>query len=820
MKHKNQNRLGLSLRMAALPSAILGVILAAPAPALGQGAMLEEIIVSARRQQESSQEVPISITVFNQEQLDNANVVSGAELATYTPSLATNNRFGPDQASFAIRGFTQELRTTASVGFYFAEVVAPRGGGSVTSGDGAGPGAFFDLQDVLVLKGPQGTLFGRNTTGGAIMITPQEPTNELEGYLEASAGNYDMTRLQGVINIPFSDKVRGRFGVDTMERDGYLKNGGVGPSRLGDTDYISARASLIVDITDDIQNYTIASYTDSSNNGIVSGLFACNPAGGLFTGPRAGGGSACADQLARQGDDFYAVESPFADPRSELEQWQVINTTTWQATDDLTVKNIISYADMEQHNNTGVYGLNYAYGNSGVYYGFTESNSTPGYATNSQTSFVEELQFQGYAFDGRMTWQAGLYYENSKPDGWSSSQSVNQLACSFVDPLSPENSVCADPIMPILAAAGQAAAFPNGYGAISRQFGKIEYTSRAAYTEVTYEVTDDFRVTGGLRYTHDKSEGEAQFHTVSGFPLNGSFGSGSLSCGDPASAPSCEYDADQTSEAFTGLINFDYFLTQDVMLYAKYSRGYRQGSVSMFGGPEFRAFDPEFVNAYEVGAKTKFGGVVPGTFNVALFYNDLKDQQLQYGYLKPGVTPTQLITNAGSSVIQGMEVEASLRLLDNLRFNLSYTHLDTELKEATVPVVPGVNIQESNTVGGDLTFSPRHSVVAGLNYLLPVPVELGDISLGATYIYTDEQVSTSIKSSPWGKLPSYELVNFNLSWNSIVGSNFDASLFVTNAFDEEYPTYVSGLYNSLGFETRMHGMPRMWGARLRYTFGQ
>jgi iron complex outermembrane receptor protein len=149
-----------------LPTTLLGLGLAAPVMAQDSGARLEEVVVSARRMEESAQDVPISITVFNQESIDKNNIVSGTDLAEYVPSLSANTRFGPDQPSFAIRGFTQELRTTASVGFYFAEVVAPRGGGSITAGDGGGPGAFFDLQDAVVLKGPQGTLFGRNTTGG------------------------------------------------------------------------------------------------------------------------------------------------------------------------------------------------------------------------------------------------------------------------------------------------------------------------------------------------------------------------------------------------------------------------------------------------------------------------------------------------------------------------------------------------------------------------------------------------------------------------------------------------------------------------------
>src|SRR5258708_34577390 len=165
----------------------------AGAEAPSQGVELTEVIVTARRVEERLQDVPISITVFNQEQLSNRNVVNAADLAAYTPSLSANTNFGAENSSFAIRGFVQDAGTPPSVGVYFADVVALRGPTQgIQAGDGAGPGYFFDLQNVQVLKGPQGTLFGRNTTGGAILFVPQKPSSTLEGYVEAESGNFDL----------------------------------------------------------------------------------------------------------------------------------------------------------------------------------------------------------------------------------------------------------------------------------------------------------------------------------------------------------------------------------------------------------------------------------------------------------------------------------------------------------------------------------------------------------------------------------------------------------------------------------------------------
>jgi iron complex outermembrane receptor protein len=176
--------------------------------AAGQNAV-EQIVVTARRREERLQDVPISISVFNQQQLTNRNVVNSQDLVKFTPSLSANNNFGAQNSNFAIRGLFQDIGTAPSVGVFFADVVAPRGASQgQAAGDGAGPGDFFDLQNVQVLKGPQGTLFGINTTGGDILLVPQKPTDQFEGYAQGSFGNYNMFGGQGVINIPVNDQVR------------------------------------------------------------------------------------------------------------------------------------------------------------------------------------------------------------------------------------------------------------------------------------------------------------------------------------------------------------------------------------------------------------------------------------------------------------------------------------------------------------------------------------------------------------------------------------------------------------------------------------
>jgi iron complex outermembrane receptor protein len=799
--------------VAMLPTAVLGVGLGIAVPVAHATILLpDEVIVTARRTEEAVQTVPISMTVFNQEMLDERNIVSGADLAAFTPSLAVNTRFGADNTTFAIRGFTQELRTTSSVAVYFADVVAPRGNGSISAGDGAGPGAFFDLQNVQVLKGPQGTLFGRNTTGGAILLVPQEPTNKLEGYLEQSAGNYSMRRTQGVINVPITDRVRARLGFDTEKRDGYLDNvSGIGPDRLANVNYVAARGTVAWDITDEVKNSTIYSYTNSNNNGSIQGLFACKP-GHPF-------GAFCNPALQNLGTGFYNVANEQPDPESSLKQWQVINTTTWEVNDNFTVKNNLSYANLLQTTRTSNFGANARMpAGSGP---FTNAHlwlfpaaTWQGIPSTNQNTYVEELQLSGTALDTKLTWQSGLYYERSRPEELTGALSPSMTVCN---PSSGDPSGWNCPIT-----------LPGG-GVVS-SLTSLEYINKAVYAQGTYDISDEFRVTVGARYTDDETNGDSQQTSYAFAPFTGQLTGSNCVLTGANPANDCSLKSSQHSEAPTWMIDFDYLPTPDVMVYTKWTRGYRQGSVSPASPGGLQTFDPEKVDAYEIGAKTTFQGPVPGTFNVALFYNDLTDQQVQVGEVPCGLgsgtcTPappgfagsaTTAIVNAGSSTIQGVEVETTLKLLDDLVYNLSYTYLSTRLDSLAPQVgAPGYSATLAAEEGGHLSFSPTHSLTTGLSYHLPVPTEWGEMSAGATYTFVSDQISSV---DTLGTLPARQLLNLNAGWKAIMGSAFDASLFVTNALNEEYATYNPGVYDSLGMGFQVVGEPKMMGARVKYNF--
>jgi iron complex outermembrane receptor protein len=790
---------------------------AAASEADSNTAGVEEIVVTARRMEERIQDVPISITVFSQKQLTDRNVTSGIDLATYTPSLSTNSQYGAEGISFAMRGFRQELNTTASVAVYFADVVAPRGGSAINAGDGAGPGSFFDLQNVQVLKGPQGTLFGRNTDGGAILLVPQKPTSQLEGYVEGSYGNYDMIRTQGVLNLPVNDEVRLRIGVDHESRDGYLRNiSGIGPSDFNDIGFTAARASLVVDIAPNVENYTIASFTRSDHNGAGEKVFACNS---NPTGRGLGFGFAC-PQIAREASyDFFTVENDLPNAETRMQQWQVINTTTWQTSDYLTIKNIVSYAQLKNYVQNDIFGTNFTLGAGLTPLISSTIETAPGYNINSESTTTEELQLQGHSNDNRFVWQAGGYAEFNEPVDKAGVQSGAVISCTDSATLE-----CIDVL-------GTLAGHPGAVGSVNYRVGEIKFRDFGIYEQASYSLTGNLKLTEGLRYTMDRSEADvlSAFYrfpspntpvAICASSLSGSFGTPLASVAD------CPLSFTQNSHAPTWLVGLDYKPTDDLLLYSKYSRGYRQGSVNPYGAEGYNTYKPEKVDTYEIGTKTTFHSPVRGTFNVALFYNDFTDQQISVGFqcVNPVVShcfgaQNLGIVNAGKSRIYGAEVESSISPFKGVTLDLSYAYLDTKLISlAPVALIPGGAYdftQATAQVGGPLPLTPKSKATATAAYALPLPATFGQMSVATTYTYTSSTPQTAPTSSPYYKTAAYQLVNLNLDWNGIAGSRFDLGLFATNVFDKEYATFIPGLYNGFGFESEAIGEPRMYGARIR-----
>ncbi|WP_177198285.1 TonB-dependent receptor [Novosphingobium sp. CF614] len=783
----------------------------------------DDIVVTARRVEERLQDVPISVTVLGSNDLNRLNIVNSDDLAKHVPGLTTNQRYTPESSTFTIRGFTQELRTSSSVGTYFADVVAPRGGGAaISGGDGAGPAYMFDLQNVQVLKGPQGTLFGRNTTGGAVLLVPKKPTDNLEGYLEGSYGNYSMFRVQGVLNLPLASWARLRIGVDRMTREGYIHNvAATGPRDYQDVDYTAARAALVLDLTPELENYTIGSYmlSDHAPAGYQVYDYNLSVGLGILAKPQV-------DRL-RASSDPYQTELSLPNASAWTRQWQIINTTTWLASDSLTIKNIASYSRLQQKLRASIFGGNFVgpFNFTGalafafppipdrVVYtsgGFTAKGDW----LNNQRNVTEEIQVQGISAGGKLNWQTGLYYENSSPVTFSRTTGPSTGALCSLEPYeTADDLLCRS-------------ANPSNLASINLPSAKVKYINMGAYAQGTYALTDQLKATAGLRYTYDRSRGTA-IAKLRYFPflLNpaGLSQAGPEQCEAGFSAETdCTTTAKTSSGRATWTLNLAYNPIPDVMIYGTWSRGYRQGAANPAASPEFNTFDPESVDAFEGGVKASFGGSgLSGHFNAAGYYNTLRDQQLQYAFVpKDSNTSSRTsIINAGKSRIYGAEAEALVNIGEYFRVNGAVNYLNTKLLKAEVPTVSNATIIPTAIEGGELSYSPKWSGSVGGAVKLPIPESAGKVEFSATYRFQSSyQVApptiTSVRATP------VKQVDLNLDWTNVGGAPVDLSMFVSNLTKQVTVVTVNGLVNVLGFDARQLGEPRMFGARLRVRFGE
>jgi iron complex outermembrane receptor protein len=863
-------------------SLLLGVAVAGvigTSPALAQdadsGSDSGDIIVTARRVEERLQDVPISITVMDTRQLSNRNITVANDLAAYTPSLSSNERYGPEKSSFSLRGFNQDQSTAPTVGVYFAEVVGVRAQGGTTSGNTVGAGAFMDLQNVQVLKGPQGTLFGRNTTGGAILLTPQKPTDSLEGFVEGSIGNFDMKRVQGALNIPLSDTFKVRLSADRMKRDGYMRSrSGVGPGDLNDRNYFAGRLSIVADLTPDLENYTIFQYSRSNTRGFSSRIVGYDPTATTGTGGLTAIGAA--GQIARQnarGDSFYDVESAVENPYLKLEQWQAINTTTWKASDTITIKNIMSYGEFRETTHFDLYASNFAIGAggfnlgsinpqlaavtvpAGTKFGYIELDVSPGRDNAAESTFTEELQVQGGTADGKLNYVVGGYLEFSRPLGSSAGRTA-----SFADCVTPSVFACTNPLF---------------IGSFSESNTQLSFDNHGLFAQATYKFTDQLSLTGGFRYTFDKIKGFTQ-STRSSFasatavnnfidPVTGvrltrvctdtfRHNVGNVPNGD--STP-CRTDLQNKSTKPTWLIDLDYKPTNDFLIYAKYARGYRQGGIN-FTNPGVETWKPESLDSFEAGAKTSFHGAVSGYFNLAGFYNKLRDVQIFAGLTsgQSNVSGGAAIVNAGKARSYGIEADGSITVFGSLRFDVGYAYLNTKIEQIPSAAqllatgilngTPFIAITPSVVQGSEFTLAPKHKLTATGTYTLPLDDSFGKFSVSGTVLYQSRQLAnggmpaqcgptkTAATTSPvnpsaWcfasstvplGVLPSRTLINLNVNWDNVAGLPVDAAFFVTNLTKKTYFVNTGGGFNSARFGDVQLGEPRMFGFRLKYRFSQ
>ncbi len=707
---------------------------------------LDDIVVTARRREETSQSVPVSISAVSAQALEQMGVRSTDDLQRALPGVNISGQ-RRDDANFYVRGqgpgiFSFGQRNFTSVATYFAEVPALV----------SGPGVFFDLGNVQVLKGPQGTLFGRNTTGGAVLFEPQRPTQDLDGYVKGSIGNYNYREVEAVLNLPVVEDVLAvRLAANYGKRRGFTESLLTG-QHLDGRDYLGYRASILLTPADGFENLTIIDGRAKDQSGASTAIRQIDPNTAL--------GAAMKPYLERQQE--LGVRKTLLPVRFYDHQrgFGVINKTSWELSDAITLKNIVSFRRNRVDQASDFDGTPIDT--------FMIQNTPDGREWQiGQDQFTEEFQIQGKAETLGLSYILGVYHESTKP-GFP--QEVRQSLF------------------------GNIAVRKLGY--------KDESNALFAHAELA--LSDQFQLSGGFRYTWDKREASIGVYNTAG------------TCTQqvpPGSGPMvCPFAAKGKYKAPSYDVTLQYKPSNRVMLFGSYRHGYKGGGLNLPSpAPEFTTFAPEYVDSFEVGMKADWDVGFPLRTNVSLFLDKYKDIQISQPVVIPGVAITSLVQNAGKATNKGFEIETTAKPADWLTLGGFLSYLDAH-SDVTVPGTAAVK-------GRQTAFQPRWKFGINGRIDLPVGEEIGKLSLSADYSWQTKVNTNETNPRFITTYPSYGLLGARLELADIAGSGVDFALFGSNLTNK---TYILGGYpltSTMGFEAAYYGEPRTYGMSVKVRFG-
>jgi iron complex outermembrane receptor protein len=726
-----------------------------------------DIVVTARRTAERLQDVPVAVAAFGADSLQERRIESEVDLQIATPGLTVRQTGSSDQLNFAIRGQSIDSfsNSAPAVVAYFNDV--PAGGGSAT--------AFFDLSSIQVLKGPQGTLFGRNATGGAVLYSTAPPTHDFEGYAKAGYGNFNNFQLEGAINLPIGEALVIRFSGLKRDRDGFQRNLLDG-TRANSIDALVGRVSVLIEPpSSSFSNTFVFQYGDFGGKTGATKIANANGVNGtpatyfdpitgttqpLVTnfrdvygigGPGARvvpGFTSLNDFLLKQENigfyEFYGNTSN----RRDGEQKVLTNTTTFEVSPDMTIKNIFGYNEVTQREATDIDGSPYQF----LLIGGGPGPEDGGYTFGTK-QISNELQVSGET--GSLTYIFG---------GFISKDEVRNRIPLFITP-------------------DLGAAFLGPYDFT------ISYKSKALYGQLGYAITDRLNLTGGLRYTWED-----------------------VSIEQAADSLLFTVDGERKDSKPSWLVGLDYRVTDDLLVYFNHRGSWRTGGFNGTSGASFPAaatFEPETTYDFELGAK--FAGNLGGNrliVNLAMYDQYINDVQRA-----PYLNISALAGNVNAARVTGFEVDGNIDIGGWLELGGALTHTNARFTDARATVAG------ANFIFGPYADSPEWSgsVYARVSHEFNDGSEVavrGEFYSQAGFFYSN--LNDTIV--PNAEIDGYSLVNLRAEWNDIGGSKVSASAFVQNLTDEEYLVGGFPLGAVTGQNSVLLGTPRMYGVELRFEF--
>lgn len=722
-----------------------------------------EIIVTARRREERLQNVPQAILAFSGETLARANVTSIADVARLAPGLVNQPAALGDKAlTLTLRAQRQNLPNLTydpSVVIYFAEVPTMRMLG--------GNAALYDLASLQVLKGPQGTLFGRNATGGALLITPQAPGEEFGGYVKAGIGNYSSRELEAAVNLPIATGLSLRISGRHQEHDGYERVIGKGYS-VNDQNDEGLRAYLRYRSDGGFSNDLIVDYVRQGGSGTAYVIGSCNPTGRSNTRPF----TMCADLARQRAAPFHSTTSD-VDPKGTRIWSAAVSNITNAELGDITLKNIIGYRKTNSYFSFDIDG--------------SSQNILQGSDKMRVRQITDEVQLIGQAFDRALVYQVGAFFFDEK--GTELQQTFQFGSNGYTD-----------------------------FDATNKSY--------SVYGQATYNLPwiEGVSVTAGLRQTWDQRQMVNRSRTITATQdvcriltanVNG------------VSINPCQKTVDASFDSLTYNLSIDWKITGDLLAYIATRKGYRTGGFlnSARNPSEFEPYRPETITDYELGVKAdyRFGGVI-GRTNLALYSGTYKDIQRTItvnGLIDPQTGATfarNSILNAGRARISGVEIEQMIRPFPLLELNVSYAYTKAKYLDFLLP-------DGRDFTKAPFAAAPKHTLAGSVRLDAPVDEAVGRISAQLSGSYRSSTIMADLTSFnlatqtvfPTSVLKGFGTLDGRIEWEEVLGSSVDLSVFVRNLTDKEYFNAGQDV-SALGFASFIEGAPRTYGVQVRAEF--
>lgn len=744
---------------------------------------LEVIEVTATKRSKNLQDVPVAVTAFTADTIEEAGINNAHDLAAMTPSLTTTNARSPFQSRLAIRGIGTSQNDPAlepSVGMFVDGVFLGR--------SGLGMSDLTDIDRIEVLQGPQGTLYGKNTNAGAISIITKLPyLDEFEGYAEVSGGNYGMKKVTVAATGPLSDTVAYRLSGNTHQRDGYYDNaGGVDPS---DADDWNVQGKLLWEFNEQISVVLSASHVDRDSH-------CCGTDVTL--------GDEVQAELALQGlsqgkNDPYDhdiatdTESAF-EMRSDAVSLHIDYDMNWG-----TFTSITGWNDYEYFSRADADG------------------SQLDIITNLGEEFSGDSLSQEFRLDAQLgdsiEYQVGLfYYEQTSQRG---DDSVARVLGSDFLTIAGQTLPTLDINHPMLGPISVPARF--WLPAIAQQgdsiAGKNVWQSEtlAAFGQMTWHTTESLHLTAGLRWTDEDKEAELFTETYSSangivtIPRPPQLG-GPLRIPLPAvlAVPfvnrlTTPIDAklDRNSTNTDWLLKAAYDIDNKNMIYSSVSTGTKSGNFNgVFGTPEQREFDDEDTLSYELGMKSTFLDSRL-RLNSALFYTEIENYQFQQALPLGGTT----VSNEGEVEVSGVDISLEALPLKILTLTAGLLYMDK------YEVTAGPN------TGKELPFTADLS--GNLAATLVFPVADGMLYMRGDYVFMGDHATSNSNNLLDKDVDDRQVFNAKIGWRN---EDWNLSIWVKNLNDDDYSTVTNNTQAFSGNAAYVLAAPRTFGATVRYNF--